>query len=306
MPGGRLLALAVTASAAVACAAAPATQKEGVEVNDHRAEVERWKAQRSERLRRDDGWLTLVGLYWLAPGENRFGTDRANELLFPEGTAPGHLGAFDLKDGVVRVRVASGATVTHEGKPVREMELQSDAAGSPTILQHGSLKFHAIKRGDRFGIRLKDSQAKALREFRGMEYFPFDEGWRVTARFEPYSPAREITVPNVTGEPTRETVPGALVFEKNGKSYRLDPVAEEGSEELFIIFGDQTNGHETYGAGRFVYAPQPDSAGRVVLDFNRSYNPPCVFTPYATCPLPPPQNKLALRIEAGEKSYEGH
>jgi uncharacterized protein (DUF1684 family) len=186
------------------------------------------------------------------------------------------------------------------------MVLQPDTSGSPTILQHGSLKFYVIKRSERFGIRVKDSQAKALREFAGMESFPIDPAWRVVARFEPYTPPREITVPNVTGEPTREIVPGALVFEKGGKTFRLEPVAEEGSEELFIIFGDQTNGFETYGAGRFLYAPQPDSAGRVPLDFNIAYNPPCVFTPYATCPLPPPQNKLAVRIEAGEKAYGEH
>ena len=275
-------------------------------MDEHRAEVERWKAQRFERLRRDDGWLTLVGLYWLEPGENRFGTDRGNAVVFPQGSAPGYLGSFDLKDGQVRVRVAPGAEVTQQGEPVREMVLQSDAAGSPTILQHGTLKFHAIQRGARFGIRLKDSQSKALREFQGMDYFPIDPSWRVTARFEPYAPPRTITVPNVTGEATQEVVPGAIAFERNGKTFRLEPVAEEGSEELFIIFGDQTNGHETYGAGRFLYAPQPDAAGNVVLDFNRAYNPPCVFTPYATCPLPPPQNKLPLRIEAGEKSYGEH
>lgn len=298
--------MAIAAAGALSCANTPRGEKEGFEVNAHRAEVERWRAQRLERLRRDDGWLTLVGLYWLEPGENRFGTDRANQLVFPEGTAPGYLGSLQLDGGEVRVRVAPGAEVTHEGKPVREMALQSDAAGSPTILQHGSLKFNVIKRGERFGIRLKDSKAKALREFQGMDNFPIDPAWRLTARFEPYAPPRTITVPNVTGQPTQETVPGAIVFERNGKSFRLEPVAEEGSEELFIIFGDQTNGHETYGAGRFVYAPQPDAAGKVVLDFNRAYNPPCVFTPYATCPLPPPQNKLALRIEAGEKTFGEH
>ena len=301
---GRLIA-GVLAAGAISCAARRPAASE-FDVTDHRAEVERWRAQRNERLRRDDGWLTLVGLSWLEPGENRFGSGPDNRVPLPEGKAPAHLGSFDLKGGEVRVRIAPGSDVTHDGKPVSEMVLQPDTSGSPTILQHGSLRFHVIKRGERFGIRVKDSQAKALREFAGMENFPIDPAWRVIARFEPYTPPREITVPNVTGEPTREIVPGALVFEKGGKTFRLEPVAEEGSEELFIIFGDQTNGFETYGAGRFLYAPQPDSAGRVPLDFNIAYNPPCVFTPYATCPLPPPQNKLALRVEAGEKSYGEH
>lgn len=301
----RLLAGTLVAAAGISCAARQPAPVER-DVKEHRTEVERWRAQRAERLRRDDGWLTLVGLSWLEPGENRFGSGPGHRVALPEGTAPADLGSFDLKDGKVRVRVSPGADVTHEGRPVVEMVLQSDAAGSPTVLQHGSLKFHVIERSDRFGIRVKDSQARALREFTGMENFPIDPGWRLTARFEPYAPPRKITVPNVTGEPTQETVPGALVFEKGGKSFRLEPVAEEGSEELFIIFGDATNGHETYGAGRFLYAPQPDTAGLVTLDFNRAYNPPCVFTPYATCPLPPPQNKLAMRIEAGEKAYGEH
>ena len=301
----RLLAGTLIAAAGISCAARQPAPVER-DVNEHRTEVERWRAQREERLRRDDGWLTLVGLSWLLPGENRFGTGPGNRVALPEGTAPADVGSFDLKDGKVSVRVSPGADVTHDGKPVAEMVLQSDAAGSPTVLQLGSLKFHVIERGDRFGVRVKDSQAMALREFTGMENFPIDPAWRVTARFEPYAPPRRITVPNVTGEPTQETVPGALIFEKGGKSFRLEPVAEEGSEELFIIFGDETNGHETYGAGRFLYAPQPDSAGQVILDFNRAYNPPCVFTPYATCPLPPPQNKLALRIAAGEKSFRDH
>lgn len=272
----------------------------------HRAEVERWRSQRMERLRRDDGWLTLVGLFWLDPGENRFGTDPAGRIVFPQGSAPAHLGSLDLAGGEVRVRVAPGSEVTHDGGPVREMVVQPDTTGSPTILQHGSLRFHVIRRGDRLGVRVKDARSPALRAFKGIDSFPVEAAWRVTARFEPYTPPRKISVPNVLGDPTTETSPGALLFELGDRLLRLEPVAEEGSDELFVIFGDQTNGHETYGGGRFLYAPQPDSAGRVVLDFNRAYNPPCVFTPYATCPLPPPQNKLPVRIEAGEKSYGEH
>jgi len=304
--GRAFIAIAIVGAAGISCAGTRAPAEENAGVNAHRAEVERWRAQRMERLRRDDGWLTLVGLSWLAPGDNSFGSDPAGRVVFPEGTAPAHLGSFNLEGETVRLRVGPGAQVTHEGRPVTEMVVQPDTAGSPTVLQHGSLRFHVIRRGDRFGVRVKDSQSPALRAFTGIDAFPIDPAWRVSARFEPYVPARKISVPNVLGDPTTETSPGALVFEVAGRTLRLEPVAEEGSEELFVIFGDGTNGHETYGGGRFLYAAQPDAQGRVVLDFNRAYNPPCVFTPYATCPLPPPQNKLAERIEAGEKSYGEH
>jgi uncharacterized protein (DUF1684 family) len=182
------------------------------------------------------------------------------------------------------------------------MDLQTDQSGEPTILQHGSLSFYVIQRNERLGVRVKDADAAALKSFHGLESFPFSESWRVAARFEPSSPPRHISVPNVLGNVTSEESPGALAFEYSGKTYRLDAVREAGTEDYFIIFGDATNGHETYGGGRFLYASPPKD-GQTVLDFNKAYNPPCVFTPYATCPLPPPQNRLSIRIEAGEKSY---
>lgn len=272
----------------------------------HRAEVEKWRAGRLERLRREDGWLTLVGLFWLEEGKNRFGSDPFNRVVFPEGSAPARMGSFDLSDGTVRLLLDPGVVVTHEGKPASALTLKSDAGGGPTVLQHGTLRFYVIKRGDRFGIRVKDSESGARRNFTGIESFPVDPVWRVVAQFDPYTPPRKMPIPNVLGSPTSETSPGAVVFEAGGRSYRLDAVVEEGSEELFLIFGDKTNGHETYGGGRFLYASRPGSDGKLIVDFNRAYNPPCVFTPYATCPLPPPQNKLAIPVEAGEKTYGEH
>ena len=153
-------------------------------------------------------------------------------------------------------------------------------------------------------MRVKDKESPTLRAFHGIENFPADPKWRVEARFEPYDPPRPVRVPNILGTVDTESCPGALVFEIDGKSYRLDPVVERGETDLFVIFGDRTNGHGTYGAGRFLYAAAP-VGGRTVLDFNKAYNPPCVFTPYATCPLPPAENKLPIPIEAGEKAY-GH
>jgi len=272
----------------------------------HLAEIEQWRAQRLERLRREDGWLSLVGLFWLQPGENRFGTDRGNRVVFPKASGPGLMGSLHVAQGVVRVRVNPSVPVTHEGKLIRSLVLRTDADGDPTVLRYGSLAFHVIRRGDRLGVRVKDAESPARRGFKGIANFPADFSWRLKARLEPYDPPRKMSVPNVLGAPTQETSPGAVVFERDGQSHRLDAVHEEGSDELFIIFGDKTNGHETYGGGRFVYAPKPGTDGRLVVDFNRAYNPPCVFTPYATCPLPPPQNKLPIRIEAGEKTYGEH
>ncbi len=182
--------------------------------------------------------------------------------------------------------------------------LASDADEDTTMLRRGSLLFYLIRRGDRLGVRVKDSQSEARRNFRGLDYFPIDPGWRIEARFEPYDPPKSISVPNVLGQDNAEKSPGAVVFEHGGKTYRLDPVLERGETDYFVIFGDRTNGNETYGAGRFLYV-KPPVDGRTVIDFNKAYNPPCVFTEYATCPLPPPQNKLPIRIEAGEKEY-GH
>ena len=190
-----------------------------------------------------------------------------------------------------------------DGKPAAACDLKSDEESEPTLLQHGSLSFYVIKRGERFAVRVKDSDAPARSRFHGLENFPIAERFRFVAHFEKYDPPKRISVPNILGKETSETSPGALVFTHEGRTYRLDPVLETGTSELFVIFGDATNGHETYGGGRFLYASPPVD-GRTVLDFNKAYNPPCVFSPYATCPLPPAQNRLPISIEAGEKTYE--
>lgn len=269
----------------------------------HLREVEAWRAERLARLRRPDGWLSLVGLYWLEQGENPVGSDPSSVVRLPAGGAPARLGTILLSGSSVRFRAEPGARVTSADQPIQQIDLQADQTGEPTILRHESLSFYVIRRGERLGVRVKDANAEALKHFRGLESFPFSETWRVAARFEPSRSPRHISVPNVLGNVTSEESPGALAFEYGGKTYRLDAVREEGTEDFFVIFGDSTNGHETYGGGRFLYASPPKD-GRTVLDFNKAYNPPCVFTPYATCPLPPPQNRLPIRIEAGEKGYE--
>ena len=270
---------------------------------EHRQEIERWRARRLERLKSPEGWLTLVGLFWLEPGKNAVGSDPGNRVALPAGKAAPFLGTLDCSGEAVTFHAAPAAGVTSAGQPVTTLALRSDRDGDPTPLSVGTLTFYLISRGDRLGVRVKDSDSEPRRGFHGLDYFPIDPRWRVEARFEPYAPPKKVAVPNILGSVDPEDCPGALVFTLDGKTYRLDPVLERGETDLFVIFGDRTNGTDTYGAGRFLYAPPP-VGGRTVLDFNKAYNPPCVFTPYATCPLPPPENRLAIRVEAGEKAYK--
>ena len=273
----------------------------------HRAEIEAWRAKRVASLKREDGWLTLAGLFWLREGENRLGSDpQSNRIVFPAGTTPKTMGSLDVSKGTVTLRAAPDAGLTNDGRAVTVMTLVSDADGSPTVLKHGRVSFFVIKRGDRLGVRVKDSANPVLLGFHGVDNYPIDRRWRFDARWDPYQPPKTIPVPNILGSVDREKSPGAVVFEVGDQRCRLDAVQESGSEDLFLIFGDQTNGEETYGGGRFLYASPPDKNGRVVVDFNKAYNPPCVFTPYATCPLPPAHNRLSIRVESGEKRYGGH
>jgi uncharacterized protein (DUF1684 family) len=269
-------------------------------------EVEQWKAKRVASLKGDDGWLSLVGLHWLKEGVNKIGSDPSNEVVLPEGKSPRVAGSLFLNGGAVRIEARPGSGITSEGKPVTSLDLTSDAdGGKPTVLKLGTLTFHVIKRGERLGVRVKDSASPERVNFHGLEYFPLDERWRVEARFEPHNPPKTIPITNVLGMEDDEPSPGAVVFDIDGKTYRLDALTEAGEEQFFIIFADATSGKETYGAGRYLYAGPPDSAGRLLIDFNEAYSPPCAFTKYATCPLPPEQNRLPLRVEAGEK-FAGH
>lgn len=288
-----------------ALSAACARQADHASELAYRQEIERWRAARLARLTSEDGWLTLVGLIWLQEGENRFGSDPSNTVALPAGKAPALAGSLVLEKGQVRLVPAPGTGLAVNGRPPEAMPLKSDAAAqTPDILKLGTISFFVIRRGERLGVRVRDSESATRRNFRELEYFPADFRWRVEARFEPYTPHKTIDVPTELGTAEKDISPGAFVFSIRGKSYRLDPVFEEGSKDLFLIFGDETNGKETYGAGRFVYAPVPVN-GKSVIDFNKAYNPPCAFTPYATCPLPPPQNHLPIRVEAGEKKYAG-
>jgi uncharacterized protein (DUF1684 family) len=282
-------------------------EPDAVELSDEEylAHIESWKSEREAELRREDGWLTLVGLFWLEEGANSLGSDPSSDVVFP-ATTDLSLGELQLEGGVVTIKTAEGAGIEHAGEQVTEMVLQSDADGDPTVLELGSLTFYVIDRGERFGVRVKDSAAKALTTFSGMEYFPVDRSWRIEAQFGAYDEPRTMLVPNVIGTAMEEPVPGVVSFERDGRKFELTPVGEPG-DPLFFVFGDLTNGDETYGGGRFLTADWPGDGGVVILDFNLAYNPPCVFSPYATCPLPAAENKLALAIAAGEKAFgSGH
>jgi uncharacterized protein (DUF1684 family) len=265
-----------------------------------------WQKERLARLTADDGWLTLVGLEWLKEGENSLGSDGASNLVLPAGKAPGHLGVIRVKHGTVTLEPLAGTGLTVDGRTATKMTLLSDADGAakPSMMKLGTLSFFVIQRGERFGLRIKDSQSAARTGFRGLDYFPIDPKWRVEAHFQPYNPPKPVRIVNVLGMESDETAPGSLSFTLEGRQFRIDPILETGEKDLFIIIRDATSGKETYPAARYLYAHPPGSDGTVGIDFNTAYNPPCAFTHFATCPLPPPQNRLPIRIEAGEKKYE--
>ena len=249
-------------------------------------EIAAWRKQREERLRAPGGWLSVAGLFWLHEGANAFGRDPGNEIVLPDG--PSKAGEFDLRSGKVFVKMDGAG----------ERELWPDSAD---VAQAGRLSLLVIQRGEKFGIRLKDPDSEYRRGFHGLDYFPATPEYKVTAKW--VSEPASIPILNVLGQIEQMQSPGYAVFSLRGQELSLRPVLETpDAQELFFIFRDLTSGKETYGAGRFLYAQLPQN-GQLVLDFNKAYNPPCAFTPYATCPLPPADNRLAVRIEAGEKRY---
>lgn len=267
---------------------------------EHAAQVAEWRTARANRLRSPDGWLALVGLFWLTPGENHVGAHPANQVVLHGHEVPPRVGSVWVEDGHARF-------VPHEGVALPETVLEDDLEGHPTILGLGSIRFHLIRRDERLGIRVRDAAAPAIKSFEGIDHFPIDPSWWVEARFEPPVDDARIEITDVTGARFLETTPGTVVFERDGQTWRLAALPGDDDGSLEIVFGDATNGDETYPGGRFVYSEPPQPDGRVIVDFNLSYNPPCAFSPYATCPLPPAQNRLPIRIEAGEKAWhEAH
>jgi uncharacterized protein len=277
----------------------------GAQLQSEREAINKWRMERIESLTSDSGWLTLAGLYWLQEGDNSFGRAAGNALVLDNPALAATAGTFVRSAQKVRFVAHPGGGVTHGGEPVTALDMVPDTAGEPTVLASGALRFFVIERAGNLGVRVRDLDNPHRLEFRGLSYFPVSSAWVVDARFDPYQPARHIKIMNILGMEQDMESPGAVVFRKNGREWRLDTVFEQpGDQELFIMFADATSGHETYGAGRFLRTPLPAS-GRVHLDFNKAYNPPCALNDFATCPLPPWQNRLQLRVDAGEKSYAG-
>jgi uncharacterized protein (DUF1684 family) len=275
-------------------------------VDDGFVKIEQdWRDKRLKRLQSPNGWLTLVGLHWLQPGENVFGSDPDCAVPLPAGKAPKHAGVLVLESGTVRIKPAPGAGLKVDDKPLGERVLGDDMAEKTDVVTLGDLSFFVIKRGERIGVRVKDAQSPVRTGFKGIDYFAADPRWRVNASFVPYDAPKKVPIPTVLGTADTMEAPGLVKFTMDGKEMTLEPVVEDPSDPmLWFIFKDATSGKETYGGGRFLYADMPKD-GKVVVDFNQAYNPPCAFTPYATCPLPPRQNWLPIRVEAGEKTFAG-
>ena len=260
------------------------------------ASFEKWKAEQTADLK--ENWLSLAGLFWLKPGVNTFGTAADNAIVFPKG--PAHAGEFDLQGQQVTLKLLPGVGVGIAGKPVTEAKLEPDVSEHVTRLEMGTLRFHVIVRGERVGVRLRDADSAAARNFKGMIFFPLDMSYRVTAKFVPSDGKKTIDVPNVLGDVTPVPIVGVVNFKINGEETHLTAMGGDPAKGLSFVFNDLTAKTDTYPGGRFLDT-DPVSDGQVILDFNRAYNPPCAVTPYATCPLAPKENRLTVAIAAGEK-----
>lgn len=272
-----------------ALAAAPLSYKDS---------MQQWRRATEASLKADDGWLTVSGLFWLNEGTNKAGQGEDNVVQLPEGS-PKVFGVFQRSASTITFRPAPNIRARHNGVPA-SAQVQMNYGAKPDLLTFQDLTLFVIKRGDQFAIRLRDRKSKMRRDFKGLHWYPVQETYRVEAKWMAYKNPRMIAIPNVLNRVDQQQSLGFAVFKLHGKEYTLEPVVE--GQQLFYIFKDLTAGKETYPAGRFLYSEAPVN-GKVILDFNKAYNPPCAFTPYATCPLPPQQNRLQTRVEAGELTY---
>jgi uncharacterized protein len=266
--------------------------------------VQQWRDKAENSLRADNGWLTLAGRYVMNPGVNRVGTAKDNDIVFPPGAGPQHLGSLTVEPGKVTLKTADGITMTAGGVPftgTREMKTNLDKRDWVSL---GRMSMHVIEREGKYILRLADNESEVRKKFIGRVWYEVKEPFRVEARFVPYPPGRTVSIVNVIDEVSDEPSPGYVEFKIDGQTQRLDAVSDEGG--LFFVFRDLTAGDTTYPPGRFLDVLEMHKPGQVfMLDFNKAYNPPCAFSDYTTCPLPPDQNKLKVRVEAGEK-YAKH
>ena len=261
--------------------------------------VAQWRAEIEQRLKRDNGWLTLAGRYVMHAGANTFGTGPDNDIVFPAGLGPDRMGTITVDPGRVSVDAAAGLSIAQDGASFthKEFKVGEDVRDWVSM---GRASFHVIERNGRYVLRLADRESPVRARFGGRVWYPVDESYRVTAKFVPYDPPRKIAIVDVIDEVSEEPAPGYVEFRLHGRTYRLDAIGED--DGLFFVFRDATAGKTTYGSGRFLdVEPKPRPGESFALDLNRAYNPPCAFSAYTTCPLPPKQNVLATPIEAGEK-----
>ena len=272
------------------------------------AEINAWHEARIKRLNSETGWLTLIGLFELKEGISTIGSAEINTFQLKE-RAPGFIGSFNLRSGKISFSAATGVNIFTGAENnlarVDSIQILTDASESPTVLIHESLRWFVIERSGVFFVRVKDTESEVRRDFSGIERFPTNTKWRIQALLIPNETQRTVAIPNALGQVTESSTPGRLVFEVDGEEHSLIPIGRA-NEALFIVFGDTSNGLSTYSGGRFLATEAPDEGGFVFLDFNKATNPPCVFTPFATCPLPPPQNRLSIAVPAGEKMWEAH
>lgn len=264
----------------------------------YREEEERWRAERADRLKTEDGWLSLVGLFWLESGDNAVGSDPDGRVVLPVG--PARAGRLLYDRTTVRLVATAESGFKVGDQAVTDRVLRTDADGDPDVVRLGRVTFEVIRRGDRHGVRVRDPESPTRTQFTGLNWFPIDPAYRVEAVFRPFDEPRKMAIPTVIGTSEAMLAPGLLEFTLRGEKLTLLPLVDDpAATRFFLILRDGTSGKETYGAGRYLYAER--QGDRVVVDFNRIYNPPCAYTPHATCPLPPPENRLSLRIEAGER-----
>lgn len=278
------------------------SEKKTDEFLAYKSTIDSWQENRVISLKKN--WLSLAGLFKLKEGENSFGASNSNDIVFPNRNIPDHIGSFFLNNGVVQIKINPDIEVLYNNEKVQEMDMINDQGSEPTILQLGSLSWYIIKRVENIYVRLKDSQNPLIEEFKGISTYPLDTNWRIKCQFEPHMATKIIETTTTAGDPSRISSSGAVGFRINQRYYRLDVWSLGDSGRFQTIFADETSGIDTYGAGRFIIIERSQIDGRYVIDFNKAYNPPCAFTEFATCPLPPPQNRLPIKITAGEKKYQ--
>lgn len=271
---------------------------DGLDIAEFEADVITWREGRRERLMAPTGYLTLAGLFWLEKPITTFGSAADNSVLFPQKAAP-HIGEFRLTDEGVVMVTEQDVDVRSDGQAVQTILIADDTTESPVMITHGSLAWTVIKRDGRFAVRLRDTENPVLETFPPLKHFPIDPAWRIDATFRRYDQPHTVAVETVIeGLGWNPESPGVVIFEKDGEVFELEGYAS--GDQLFFVFGDRTNGRETYPAGRFLYAAMPEDGGQTVLDFNRAYSPPCAFNDFSTCPVATPRNRLATVVAAGE------